>query len=58
VIAAKRTNGQLQALDESVLEKYGYIITLLLKYPKFYAAMHHDYYNNGSKSGWSLTKVL
>ena len=56
-ISARRTTGKLAAIDTPTLEKYGYFIELMLKFPKFYAVVHNDYYTNGSKSGWSLTKV-
>lgn len=58
MIKIRRTNGQLQEIDTSTLEKYGYIIELMLKYPKLYALMHEDYFTNGVKSGWSLSKVV
>jgi hypothetical protein len=40
------------------MEKYGYIIQLLLNYPQFYDVVHSDYYMNASKSAWSIAKVI
>ncbi len=51
-------NGALEALNTDTIEKYGYIIELLIKFPKLYEIIHTDYYKNGSKSGWSLNKVV
>jgi hypothetical protein len=58
MIASRRSNGKLAAFDDATLEKYGYFIQLLNRFPAFYEVVHNDYHLNASKSGWSLTKVF
>ena len=58
MIASRCSNGKLAAFDDATLEKYGYFIQLLNRFPAFYEVVHNDYHLNASKSGWSLTKVF
>jgi hypothetical protein len=39
------------------LERMGYLIELLNKYPLLKATMHEDYITNAFRSGWNIHKV-
>ncbi len=58
MIAAKRQSSKMPVLDAATLEKSGYMVNLLNKYPQFREMVSTDYNRNAAKSGWTLTKVF
>ena len=47
----------METISADTCACYGYLIELMIKYPRLYAVMHDNYYTRGSETGWTMNKV-